>query len=578
MDILSKPYIIYGSKKVKTELTLHDNLNSLYDDGIKSCPQFKEYHYMEIGLHDSHMNLYFDGFETLEDAELKVDKSGEKYIHNNSVVIYAPYTNVKGDINNVLVPGYYLLTITSKNKKYYTLIEITPKEFTKSEWEYIYEDLEQQLSGITQSLFNKNRTVISKSTRDLNLILNKIEYCKINYSTIIKSLFNINKNPKYIVNKEYKWNRIGKINKFDTNSFREMNKHPNVKESVYSYKKVQSINNKENAILKSMLISIYSRLSEIRKEIQSILSSVESDNSKYLSELKRKKVSIERLYSYYDIVNNYLMIFHKINKTEWYMNVSEKKIKSVPRFMLINHDYRKIYRLYNELNKVDNNYMLSSNYRSAWKRSDELYELWCLFKLLNIFGKMGFEYEINLNDIDVFNINNYDETLIILTRKNESVHIHFNTKIKNRFEDTDLLHPLFTSNYKNKPDIRIDFLIDNVYVKSLPIDVKYKNLSSLIDSNNNTFNQLTAYRDSPRSSHHLKGYSETNRKYHSIITEVWIFYPGNKHNPSINTIEKRKNEENMLFFKLSPSQKNDVIIKVLQKEIEEMHELLASRK
>ena len=52
---------------------------------------------------------------------------------------------------------------------------------------------------------------------------------------------------------------------------------------------------------------------------------------------------------------------------------------------------------------------------------------------------------------------------------------------------------------KNKPDIRIDIFVEDIYLKSIPIDAKYRKLKNITNDKKGSLKQLLAYRDSPRS-------------------------------------------------------------------------------
>ncbi|PTJ86093.1 hypothetical protein BU032_13680, partial [Staphylococcus simulans] len=118
-----------------------------------------------------------------------------------------------------------------------------------------------------------------------------------------------------------------------------------------------------------------------------------------------------------------------------------------------------------------------------------------------------------------------EETHIEMINEQMTVNIHFNSTLKSDSNDTSNLHPLYTSNKKNKPDIRVDIFVNNVYIKSIPIEVKYRKLKQIADNNKGVLTQLMAYKDSPKSKFHLPGAKPFRRRNHTVINKVIVFFP-----------------------------------------------------
>ncbi|REA73931.1 hypothetical protein DV962_13265, partial [Staphylococcus pseudintermedius] len=95
---------------------------------------------------------------------------------------------------NVLVPGYYLLTLVNE-KTEYAIIKIVPKDFTEEEWKYLYEDVNNYLNGLANSFINKNNVKVIKSKKDNNLH-NKINFINEYYIKIINSINQLIANPR----------------------------------------------------------------------------------------------------------------------------------------------------------------------------------------------------------------------------------------------------------------------------------------------------------------------------------------------------------------------------------------------
>ncbi|REA95057.1 hypothetical protein DV953_12830, partial [Staphylococcus pseudintermedius] len=136
----------------------------------KDVLSFKEYHSMKFRHTSTNYNekLYFNGFDIIVDDVLKIDEKGESYLSNATLDIIN-YTSTNDQ--NVLVPGYYLLTLVNE-KTEYAIIKIVPKDFTEEEWKYLYEDVNNYLNGLANSFINKNNVKVIKSKKDNNVYNN----------------------------------------------------------------------------------------------------------------------------------------------------------------------------------------------------------------------------------------------------------------------------------------------------------------------------------------------------------------------------------------------------------------------
>ncbi|HDK8618204.1 TPA: hypothetical protein PU752_002736, partial [Staphylococcus aureus] len=149
---------------------------------------------------DYNEKLYFNGFDTIVDDILKIDKKGNSYLSNATLDIINYTSN---NDQNVLVPGYYLLTLVNEKTKY-AIIKIVPKDFTEEEWKSLYEDVNSYLNGLANSFVNRNNVTVIQNKKDNNLY-NKINFIDKYFIKIINSVNQLIVNPRLTIQKNYKW-------------------------------------------------------------------------------------------------------------------------------------------------------------------------------------------------------------------------------------------------------------------------------------------------------------------------------------------------------------------------------------
>ena len=138
-------------------------------------------------------------------------------------------------------------------------------------------------------------------------------------------------------------------------------------------------------------------------------------------------------------------------------------------------------------------------------------------------------------------------------KNNIMIRVSYDTKIPYMIEETDHDHnPIHIGGVHNKPDLKLDIYIDNIYSGSLLMDVKYRNPSTFWKEENlrthkrsKVMSQLSCY-----STQCFSQYLYGNNPFDSRpVPEVWVIYPklGNLHN------NKFFQSQRIRFICLSPN-------------------------
>ncbi|OEK79676.1 hypothetical protein AST03_06850 [Staphylococcus equorum] len=570
MDLHSNLDIIVSNtyQEKKFNIPFKDSIKEINFE--KDVQSFKEYHSMKFH-HSTDNNiekLYFNGFDIIEDSLLKFDKNGNKYLSNATLDII----NYNNNEQNVLVPGFYLLT-KENEKTQYAIIKIIPKDFTEDEWKFLYKSVNEYLNGLANSFINENNVKAIQNKLNNNL-LDKINFINQYYIDIVNSINQLIVNPRQTIQKKYNWVSKNTQPPVDKNTLKYLSKYPSKKQYLYSYKRYINFNISENIWIKFVIEFLMKELDAIDRELFLRIEKETSKlTSKYKNEIKEARLTEYNLKEFERKNNTIKNLIIKLKQTEWYSTVDDKKYIAPPHSSLMNKNYNLFYKLYLEFNKSQLDFIFSEQILNSWKKTDELYEIWCYINIIELLRNIGYEPEkgwVFSGDIQSV----LDEgTYVTMKKDNISLNIHYNSLLKYKSSETDIINPLYTGNVKNKPDIRIDIFVDDIYLKSIPMDVKYRKLKNITDKKRGALKQLLAYRDSPKSLLHLKGAKDIRKNNHTVITKVIILYPKDPHSSS-NT-DTLSFEHGLLFYEFGPNYIDQNLKKTLNDEINEAYEIFS---
>ncbi|RIM12746.1 DUF2357 domain-containing protein [Staphylococcus chromogenes] len=566
MDTHSKVAIVIGNDnnhETLKPLKFFDSLQSI--DFNRDISRIKEYTHFKLRINgEESIKVYSDLFELYDDPKIQVDEDNRNYMGNGEIDI------VDSDIANNLVPGYYLLTLKEEDYKY-AVIEIVPKDVSNVEWKTIYQDVNNYIKGLSNSLYHKNNSSISPTVRNNNIV-EKIDYLEVNFTHIIFALKNIYDSPRYQVQKRYAWRPIYTQPKVDKNTLKYRSKRPDKTEELYSYNKELNYNLKENIWLKKVLKFLQYELVEI-KDYLNLAEEIHLGHktSRYSSDVLIATKSLENIWTIRENINRIQHMLQMIIESEWYQNIENKSHASITHSALMDNKYNIIYKWYSEFNKSSLEFVFSQKVKNCWKRTDELYEIWCFINVLELLIRNDFD-PIDGWIFDDYSYNDLpDNTVITLNKNDIRLKLHFNSIIKSERSQTTKEHPLYTGDKKNKPDIRIDIHVNNIYIKSIPMDVKYRKLKNITKKEKGSLEQLLAYWAHPKSNLHLEGAKVFRRRNHRIISKVAVLYP--KDHSNNNKTDKLAIDHNLHFFEFSPSYKDDDFTNMINEEIDEAYEI-----
>lgn len=557
--MLSKVSLISEDELQKMHFTDNKSGDVLSDE-FSNHVTIREYYDLDLRFSSTlgEARLYLDGLEIIDNTNIQIDSAGKEFLRPSDTA-YQLFNYDNSTIDKMLVPGFYQMTLIENSQEYYAFFEVVPKSLSKPQWIAMKNEIEETLTGLSQS-FNR-RNLSSTQKNDLNNIYYKFDYIKNMYKRYLKITRDLIGSPEYRLEKMYEWKELNQNPTVDGKSIRKKLEKPEKQEMVYSPTRILNYQTKENKWLKASIKKINNfnveYLSFLSKKIEEIEKDI-SKNKIYENKVKFLKEEELEIRQIMNILKQLLTVNHFLLNQEWMNEIKGENTIYPTSSMMMNQKYNFYYKWLQQMKKEELHVILPNSIKYAWKRTDELFEIWTYIKMISIIENLGYEpksgWIYSNESLKVPDLS--DGTFITFLDNEVKIHLHYNSRLKRNNNQTTDEHPLYTKAENNKPDIRLDIFHDNSYLGSLIIDTKYRRFKKIIESNNkyknNSMKQLRNYRNSPESKrYYYPNLPNFIRDRFKPIGQVWVFYPH-----SDDKIEKKKDiieeEENIHFYQISP--------------------------
>lgn len=543
-DIYEKYDYKYASFSERNEIYLGNN-----------CFEFNEYQKITIELISDKLGDYLE-IESYEKEEMVKVNVGDEH-----------QLSPGGDSDIGLVPGKYQFKLYTNGVIYHGMYNVTPCNINNEDLMNMKEFMEKVCEGITYNLYLE-RNGYEKNDLDISsLNLESYKFLKNNYKQIINSLNSILKNPITSVKSEYKLSKHSK--RMDNKSLRwkcKQSGKQDFKSELFNEKRIIITNdNNENKIVKHIIERLWiltnvfeqqykiyfqninlksEELSNRSKELRN-----ELDRIKILGNVKRRKGELKRdieglnhdLEEYqekikkvkkeiYDISLINISIRRYLDDT-WFNNICVKNIKFKATTKLVNrYDYNYLYNIYLNIFKGKSDKKFKQTLSN--KKTSLLYELYIFIIAKNIFEEMGFKWTKGWlkSQREMYTCDLESGEFIILERDDCKIEIIYDRFI-NRVRDIKgkNISEVVSNRERRRPDILINLYIDNRFVKSSVIEVKYRKKGYIYNRNVETdvMNQLIAYREFD----YYNANSKNNKvSMQRVVEKIIAVFPSDKEN------------------------------------------------
>ncbi|HEY2494853.1 MAG TPA: DUF2357 domain-containing protein [Paenibacillus sp.] len=541
---------------------------------------------------DKNARLYMYGLESLSDEKLEIDENGDVYL-KPSVTPIALYAKDYYP----LIPGTYLAKVITGGSIYYLPFNVRPKQVTKDQLELMKRDLEYTLRGLAIDFVKNVYSAADNQNKALPpQLLRQFMTIKRHFPSVMAALTDIYKKANYRIKKEYRWTRENRARRIDhvtvrtiqTKSFHEGQLRTPFNTVDYDLPEnrwVKFIIRNVLVLLEQFgdsLIFYQNRVIHELEELQRF--QYQESTRREIVEKKRVSLLLEDYWQFvHRIKSGFLMVVH----APWYQEITNKTFTHIPHNLLSDSRYRALFQLHRDLKEEEIEVYIDPTVSYQWKRTDKLYEMWGFIQILKLLNKLGFQpksgwlYDSLVEEKSLLIPYLPSGEQIVMLKGDLRIHYVYDGVLPITASGTGIERAPLYMGKNNRPDARIDYYKQEVYVGSLIIDFKYRPVSNFWQNTNYSLmsrpkemEQLIAYkRDS--NSKYLYG-EEEGRRFREMysprpVREVWALYAEAK-----DRLQKHLflSEDSIHIFPMNPGQDFTELQGQLQTQIDIMDGLL----
>ncbi len=540
---------------------------------------------MKLGLlfqcSDPDAKLYLAGLEMIDISI--VDQDGNVYLNPSEEkrILFQDY-----ETHYPLIPGFYPIKVVAFGKNFYSTLQVEPKQMTRTQWEYMKEELERELKGLAQDFIQNQFGLGLSHIRAIPVkLLYQIELIIKHYKKALNALNDIALKPRYKLTKEYRFTLRSRAKNVDERSQRYQLTHPNQKDLIPVPTNQVDYDLLENRWLKNMVSYFIQILNRFIEAVDQSVTDFEEgcqQLKKYIAlqkntliKYREKRKAIDKLIEYREKCYLIKRNFEGFCQAHWLGQVKMTSNNQFTNILNLDSRFRVIYQLYREVIADQFRISIESGFSSQWKKTDLLYELWGYLHFCKMLISLGYRPITGW-------LFNYTKNFFVPTLKpgtrvkfekdDLTLQLVYNQALPRREEDTDLENsPLFSVGTHNCPDGRIDVYKESVYIGSLVFDFKYRQLDYLWNKYRDmkVISQLRDYRNNLLSPFIYGDHIAESEKYHVFpVYTVWGIYPSKD-----MSLENRSQEQwrgIVQLLRLCPGDDPSFIAGELEKVIEKI--------
>ena len=442
--------------------------------------------------------------------------------------------------NFPLVPGYYVLTVKGGGRAWYALIEIVPRYLEKRQWMAMRDELTEEIRHLSFDFMKRSLHIggIFGNEADSALLL-RFYIVHDMADRVIHVLRELSRSANSRI--AMKTKRVPRLSARKEEPHRRPMQNRIGDTSPFSYVTAVETtwNVAENRFVKTLLLRLSRSLSDFMEatsgrmektaeELQSDRQYQKQGNYQYHmreGEMRRFSVYRREAVRLRDAIR-------AAADAPWY-----RETDALPRLLpdmtlACDPRYAVLYRLYENLRRPEDSLAVSSFYRFQWKRTDKLYELWCVLTFIKAFSQNGWQTEngpaVRAEGGQYLLESLEPGAVIVMTRGEERVRMVYDADIPTTAAATDRkTAPLYTNAWHRRPDLRIDHYRGEIYDGSLVVDFKYRDIYRLWQDETVSVrlrSQFNAYRDMNTKFYRDLSEADSLRNIRPV-KEVWAVFP-----------------------------------------------------
>lgn len=454
----------------------------IYHDNFQGIKIFENEEVMILfDSKDADARLYLDALDVLPDGTgVLVDEDGRIYRTISSVAL--PLYKQSDDYDALRVDAFRLCVVCGGHR-YFSLLEVLPKQMAAHEWTMMRDDLEEEIRGLAQDIVRRNIGLGSEKKGAIPPQKLYTFFVMQKYAgEVLASLIDLQNAPKYHIVTEYTEKDSSKAIKMDSVTIRTFLRKGGSDTKLSVPVKRINYDIQENRLLKK-IISVYDR------ELAQFIAMVEGIVAYRSNSANRKHKQYRELYEqgleeFLTTAKKLKIITAIIKVQDWFKDVGVLRDGAIPHAFALDSRYGVLYQMYEDLRNPEFKIQLDPVYSYSWKKSSSLYEMWCFVKICRAFADrydvVGNSWNLNFGSNLLFPYLANGERMSF---ENDRVRVDviFDQFIPNNASQTKLhVNPFYTVGKHKRPDITIDIYTkkDDWYIGSLILECKYRRLSS----------------------------------------------------------------------------------------------------
>ncbi len=492
---------------------------------------------------DKNTRMYMDGLESISQALLEEDSAGRPFLGPGRLNLFS-YGNYNW------IPGLYWIEVRQEQQSYFAQIQVQPKEMTVAEWILMRDELEQELHGLALDLARRHLGFQHHlSDRLPPALLHHFLVVQRLFPQVMAALTDLQTKVNHRVRKEI-------LSKSKTTARHHLLSARATRNLIrLSPPTALDFDLPENRWVKRIVKAVSVHLREFLAAVHSfelVLQTELTEQERYLWQKNTRLLQQERwrlhqtLRTYQQAATKMLRGLGLIRHADWYAQIGESTWGRLPQALQTDGRYHSLYLLHRLLEQADWQPLIDQSYHYQWKRTDRLYEIWCVIQIcraLTAIGLMpisGWLYDQDFLQTQFLVPDLRPGTCLLFQKGELVVQVSVDQEIPRQSSATHLSgQPVYTQDVHNRPDLRLDLFRADAFLGCLVIDCKYRPLrgfwkeETLISGYDRpkAMSQLISYGMAIRSPYlhsQAPNWSETPSP---AVLEVWAVYPGTEEQP-----------------------------------------------
>ncbi|HHV45083.1 MAG TPA: DUF2357 domain-containing protein [Firmicutes bacterium] len=379
------------------------------------------------------------------------------------------------------IPGNYRVEVRWGDVSYFTVLNVRPKHFKAERLEIMRQELEEYVVGLTLDLIRKNQGLgHGELASFMPARYYQYQLLEKYFPTLNAALADVVTRPNHAVRKQYEvTDRPGQRPK-DARSYRWQSSHrgyarnggngPNQRFALVPRSTVD-YDLPENRWAKKIVSSFIEIMHEIAESIEQLLERREELPQIARVKAEQQLATVQRLQAR----------LRSVLAEPFFQEVCAQGVCPYTPALQWDGRYRTLYRFWWDLLN-HSHVQVNATFEYQWKKTDLLWEYWCLVKTLQALQSIGFTpesgwiYDHRWRFPDrVFIPSIPKGTKVLMRRGRETLAVYYEEELPTlRQTALDMGALLYLTSNHNLPDIRLDYAIDGQYQFSVIVEAKYR--------------------------------------------------------------------------------------------------------